>query len=198
MPNNLYKPCSTMTVELIEYIQTNPNTVLHLNQFLSRYQNPIFNFIRITIWDYHAAMDLTNRVLLTLSKKVKEIKVKKAFNSMVIKVIKGEIGNYWKGLKTEKAKMLRQSTIWHNDEEISLLETIESNEPKATEIFGLLVIRDIIENATDPHIKEVFLLKYRDDESIERIAARLNLSEYQVKKYISDIMIAVKQHLEEE
>ncbi len=197
MPGNLYKPCSTMTVELIEYIQKNPNTICHMNQFLYCYQNPIFNFIRLTIGDYNNAMDLTNRVLLTLSQKVKEIKIKKAFNCMVIKVIKGEISNYWKGLKTEKSRMLKQNKIWHKYEEISLIEAIESKESKATEIFELLLIRDFIENWEDQNLKEVFLMKYRDEESIESISSKLNLSEYQVKKYINEITLKVKKYLED-
>mgnify|MGYP002346544575 CR=1 FL=1 len=197
MPDNLYKPCSTMTVELIAYIQNHPGTVLHMDQFLCRYQNSIFNFIRITIGDYHDAMELTNRVLLTLSHKVKEIEIKRAFNSMAVKVIKGEISNYWKGLKTEKAQMVRQTKIWHYDEEISLFDALESKEAKAAEIFELLTIRDIIENSGDDNMKNVFLLKYRDEESVENIADRLNLTKYQVKKYISAIALKVKKYLEE-
>jgi RNA polymerase sigma factor (sigma-70 family) len=194
---DLNRPCSTMTVELIDYIQNNPQTVYHMDQFLARYQNTIFNFIRLTVHDYHDSLDITNKVLLTLSQKVREVEQKKSFNYLAIKVIKGEISNYWKGRKTHKAKMVKHATIWHNDEEISLVETLESKESKAEEIFNLLMIRDMIENHSDPHMREVFLLKYRDEKSIADIAVQLSLTEYQVKRYLADIQQKVKHHLEE-
>lgn len=193
---DLYKSCSTMTVELIAYIQEHPDTVYHMDEFLVRYQNAIFNFIRLTIGDYHDSADLTNKVLLTLSKKVKEIKVKKAFNYLALKVIKGEISNYWKGRKSQKARMLKEATIWHNDAQISLLETLEGNEATAEEILNLLLIRDIIENSHEPYMKEIFWLKYRDNESITDIAGKLNLTEYQVKKCLGEIHRKVESYLE--
>lgn len=193
---DLYQSCSTMTVELINYIQAHPNTVLHMDEFLVRYQNAIFNFIRLAIGDYHASADVTNRVLLTLTKKVVEIRVKESFNRLVLKVIRGEIGNYWKTQRSKKAKMLKEATIRHNDEEISLLETIEADTDKAEEILNLLVIRDLIENAPEPYLKEIFCLKYRDDKSISDIASRLNLTEYQVKKHLAAIHRKVENYLE--
>lgn len=123
---NFNRACSTMTVQLIDYIQNNPNTVYHMDRFLARYQNAIFNFIRLTTGDYHDSLELTNRVLLTLSRKVKEIKVKKAFNRMVLKVIKGELSNYWKSRKTHKARLAKSATIWHNDRELCLFDTLEA------------------------------------------------------------------------
>ena len=194
----LYRPCSTMTVKLIDYIQSNPHTVYHMDQFLSRYQNAIFNFIRFTINDYHDSLDLTNKVLLTLSRKVKEIRVKKAFNALAIKVIKGEISNYLKSKKTNKAKLLKQALIWHNDEQISLLETLECNKNQAEEVFNLLMIRDLIENSKDKNFQKIFILKYRDNESIKTIAEQMELTEYQVKKYLQDIQEKVRLYLEEE
>ena len=195
---DLYKDCSTMTVQLISYIQQNPDTVYHMDQFLSRYQNAIFNFIRLTVGEYHDSLDLTNKVLLTLAKKVKEVEVKKSFNFLVIKVIKGEIGNYWKGRKNKKARLLREAVIWHNGEQISLAEMLESNENTAEEVLNLLTVRDLIENSGEPHMKDVFLSKYRDDESILNIAHKLGLTEYQVKKCLSDIQRKVASYLEGE
>ncbi|WP_372370820.1 sigma-70 family RNA polymerase sigma factor [Candidatus Uabimicrobium sp. HlEnr_7] len=195
---NLNRPCSTMTIELIRYIQNNPNTVHHMDAFLARYQTPIFNFVRLTVGHYHDSYDLTNKILLTLSKKVKEIREKKAFNALALMVIKGEISNYWKGKKTKKAQLMRQATIYHNDEHISLLSTLESNEKKAEEVLSLLVIRDLIENAEDPLMKKVFALRYRDDESIESIVNKLGITDYQVKKYLKKIHDEVKSYLEEE
>jgi len=186
-----------MTVELIDYIQSNPNTIYHMDKFLSRYQNAIFNFIRLTIYDYHDSLDVTNKVLLILSKKVKEIKVKKAFNHLALLVIKGVISNYWKGRKTQKAQLLKQASIIHKDEAISLVETLESDEAKAEEVLNLLVIRDIIENSSDAYIKQIFLLRYQDDESIEKIAKKLEITEYQVKKHIAEIHRKVESYLEE-
>ena len=194
---NLNQNCTTMTVDLINYIQQHPNTLYHLNQFLIRYQNAIFNFIHLTIGDYHDSLDLTNKVLLTLSKKVKEIEVKKSFNFLVIKVIKGEISNYWKEQKSLKKKLTKRATIIHNGEETCLADTLESNEATAEEVLNLLAIRDIIENSGNPYIKEIFLLKYRDDESILDIAKKLKLTEYQVKKYLEEIQKNVKKYLEE-
>lgn len=194
---DLNRPCSTMTVELINYIQSHPQTVYHMDQFLVRYQNAIFNFIRLTVHDYHDSLELTNRVLLTLSQKVHEIEQKESFNYLAIKVIKGEISNYWKGRKTQKARLVKQATIWHNDEQISMVETLESKESKAEEIFNLLMLRDILENDADPRVRQIFLRKYRDEKSIADIAAELQLSEYQVKKYLADIQRKVKLHLEE-
>lgn len=194
---NLYNPCSTITVELIQYIQKNPNTLYHMDQFLLRYQNPIFNFIRLAIGDYHDSSDVTNRVLLTLSKKVREIKVKKSFNSLVLKVIKGELSNYWKGRKTQKSQILKQNTIWHNEKPISLLETLEHNESTAEEVFQLLMIRDIVENAPDSNMREIFWLKYREEKSITDIARLLNLTDYQVKKYLAEIHRQVEDYLKE-
>lgn len=194
---NLNKPCSTMTIELIQYIQNNPETIHHMDAFLSRYQTPIFNFVRLTVGHYHDSYDLTNKILLTLSKKVKEVREKKAFNALALKVIKGEISNHWKGKKTKKAQLMRQATIYHNDEHISLLSTLESNEKKAEEVLNLLVIRDLIENATDPLMKQIFILRYRDDESIESIVKKLDITDYQVKKYLKNIHNEVKNYLEE-
>lgn len=187
-----------MTIELIQYIQNNPDTVQHMDAFLSRYQTPIFNFVRLTIRHYHDSYDVTNKILLTLSKKVKEIREKKAFNALALKVIKGEISNYWKGKKTKKAQLMREATIYHNNEHISLLSTLESNEKQAEEILNLLVIRDLIENASDPLLKKVFVLRYRDDESIESIVKKLNITDYQVKKYLKQIHHEVKNYLEED
>lgn len=195
---DLRRPCSTMTVELIDYIQNNPDTIYHMDKFLARYQNPIFNFIRLTVGDYHDSLDVTNRVLLTLSKKVKEVRVKRAFNALALKVIKGEIGNHWKGKKRKKIQILQQATIWHNEESISLLETLENDEGKAEEILNLLVIRDIIENSTDSNIKKIFFLRYREDASLEKITQELNLTDYQVKKYLKEIHNQVKEYLKGE
>ncbi len=192
---NLYESCSTMTVELIDYIQNNPQTVYHMDKFLSRYQNAIFNFIRLTIHDYHDSLDLTNRVLLVLSKKVKEIRIKKSFNYLALKVIKGELSNYWKGRKTKKAQLIKQATILHNEEPVSLVETLDRDDGQAEEILNLLFIRDIIENATDDNMKKIFFLRYRDDESIEKISQKLQITEYQVKKYLQEIHITVKSYM---
>lgn len=194
---DLYKSCSTVTVELIAYIQQHPDTVYHMDQFLLRYQNAIFNFIRLTIGDYHDSLDLTNKVLLTLSQKVKEVETKKSFNFLVIKVIKGEIGNYWKGRKTKKTKQFKAVTICHNGEQLSLAETLESNELTAEAILNLLAIRDLIENSGDEQMRNVFLLRYRDDASISDIAQQLGLTEYQVKKYMADIQQRVANYLED-
>lgn len=194
---NFNRACSTVTVELIDYIQQNPNTVYHMDQFLSRYENGIFNFIRLTVQDYHDSMDITNKVLLTLSRKVKEIRAKKAFNAMVLKVIRGEIGNYIRSKKSNKAQMLKQATIWHNDEQISLFETLQQDDGTAEEVFQLFVIRDLIENSCDEIAKQVFWLRYRDDESIENIAKKLEVTEYQVKKQLQEIQVKIAKHVEE-
>lgn len=194
---DLYKPCSTMTVKLIDYIQNNPETIYHMDQFLEKYQNAIFNFVSLTIGDYHNGMDVTNRILLTLSRKVKEVREKKAFNALAMKVIRGEIGNYWKTQNSNKMKMLKKATIIHESKEISLYDTLASNEAKAGEIFDLLVIRDMLENLPNKNVREVFLRKYRDGESIDAISKQLALSQYQVKKYLQDVQSIVKQYLEE-
>lgn len=186
-----------MTVELIKYIQNNPDTIHHMDTFLSRYQTPIFNFVILTIRHHHDSYDITNKVLLTLSRKVKEIRQKKSFNFLALKIIKGEISNYWKGKKTKKAQLMRQATIFHNNEHISLLSTLEGNEKKAEEILNLLVIRDIIENAKDPLLHQVYVLRYRDDESIESIVNKLKITDYKVKKYLKQIHEEVKMYLED-
>ncbi|WP_372366682.1 sigma-70 family RNA polymerase sigma factor [Candidatus Uabimicrobium sp. HlEnr_7] len=178
---DLQRPCSTLTIELIKYIQQNPETISHMNKFLLKYQDAIFNFVLFTIGNYHDSLDLTNKVLLTLSRKVKEMKKKESFNFLVIKVIKGEVRNYWQKQHTHKMKMLKRA-ILHNNEKISFLETLESNEAKAGEILDFFVIRDIIENSHDSYIKDIFALKYRDGKSLLDIAQNLGISKHQVIK----------------
>ena len=75
---------------------------------------------------------------------------------------------------------------------------LESNENTAEEVLNLLTVRDLIENSGEPHMKDVFLSKYRDDESILNIAHKLGLTEYQVKKCLSDIQRKVASYLEGE
>lgn len=191
------QPCSTITVQLIDYIQQNPQTIYHMDQFLERYQNPILNFVKLTIGNYEDSMVLTNKILFTLSKKVKEIEKKETFNFLALLVIKGEIQNYRRSLQRQKEKAFEHHTIVHNNQEISLLETLEVNPKKAEEIFNLLVIRDIIENAPDPLLKDIFYLKYREGESIDDIALKLGQTTYQIKKYLKTLHEQVKKHLED-
>jgi len=185
-----------MTIELIDYIQDHPNTIYHMDKFLIKYQNPIFNFVRLSIGNHHDSLELTNRILLTLARKVKEIREKKSFNRLVLKIIKGELANHWKGKKRLKRQLMKNNTIYHDGEEISLLETLESEDSKAEEILNLLMIRELVENSSDPYTHEIFVLRYRDDKSIESISHQLGLSEYRIKKYLTEIQNKAKLYLE--
>ena len=173
----LYKSCSQLTVKLIEYIKNHPETIDHMNYFLSRYQDAVFNFVRLSIGDYHDSLELTNKVLLTLSIKVKEIQQPAAFNYLVIKIAKGEIGTYW---RTRKAK--KRTIVQHENQHQAFAEKVLVNDQHASEMFESLLIREIIEEMDDAYIKDIFLLKYCDNQNISQIAQELNISRYQVNK----------------
>ncbi|BBM83262.1 sigma-70 family RNA polymerase sigma factor [Candidatus Uabimicrobium amorphum] len=173
----LYKSCSELTVQLIEYIKENPHTIDHMNDFLSRYQDAVFNFVRLSIGHYHDSLELTNKVLLTLSVKVKQIETPKKFNYLAIKIIKGEISNYW---RTKKAK--KRAIVQHKSESEAFAEQMLVNDHRASELFESLLIREVIEEMDDPHIRDIFLLKYRDGKNVSFIANELNISRYQVNK----------------
>ncbi|WP_372368633.1 sigma-70 family RNA polymerase sigma factor [Candidatus Uabimicrobium sp. HlEnr_7] len=173
----LYKNCSELTVKLIEYIKENPHTVDHMNEFLHRYQDVVFNFIRLSVGNYHDSLELTNKVLLTLSVKVKEIQHPQAFNYLAIKIIKGEIGNFW---RTQKSK--KRAIVQNKSEHEVFAEQVFVNDQRASEVFESLLIREIIEEMPDPYIKDIFLLKYRDNQNASCIAKDLGISRYQVNK----------------
>lgn len=173
----LYKSCSDLTVKLIEYIKENPGTINHMNSFLMRYEDAVLNFITLSVGNYHDSLEITNKVLLTLSVKVKEIRKAKAFNALALKVIKGEIGNHWRTVNAKKRKLVKAKDQY----ELFSMEML-SNNNKASELFESLLIREIIENIQDPHLKNIFLLAYRDDKNVSYIARELNISRYQVKK----------------
>lgn len=183
----LYKTCSELTVELIEYIKENPHTVDHMNDFLSRYQDAVFNFVRLSIGHYHDSLELTNKVLLTLSVKVKQIETPNKFNYLAIKIIKGEIGNYW---RTKKAK--KRTIVHHKSECETFAEQMLVNDNRASELFESLLIREVIEEMDDPYVRDIFLLKYRDGKNISCIATELNISRYQVNKSLEILHTELK------
>ncbi|BBM85750.1 sigma-70 family RNA polymerase sigma factor [Candidatus Uabimicrobium amorphum] len=193
---NLQRNCSTLTIELIQYIQQNPGTVAHMNKFLLKYQDAIYKFIFMATGDYHDSLDITNKVLLSLAKKVTTMDKKKSFNFLVIKLIKGELSNYWQKQRTNKMQMLKQAL--HNNQKFSIIENLETCNSKAGEILDFLVINNFVENSNIPYVKNIFLLKYRDGKSLNDIAMELQISKHQVQKSLQELCREVEVILRDE
>jgi len=156
-----------------------------MNKFLLKYQDAIFKFIFLATNDYHDSLDITNKVLYTLAQKVTEMEKKRSFNFLVIKLIKGELSNYWQKQHTNKMKILKQAV--HNNQKFSIIDNLESNDTRAEEILDFLVINNLIENTDIPYAKDIFLMKYRDGLSLLDIATRLKISKHQVQKSLQQL-----------
>lgn len=200
--SDLSKDCSKVTVDMIQHIKNNPETVTTMNNFLQKYELSIRNSLTRhclrMVYNHSDAEELVNDVLVILHKKVHEVQKDCKFNRLVKKVIKGVFLNYLQKKKSGKRKILKSSIfVVQEGKEINLMDVLLDDSAKADEVFDLILVRTLIEQMPKIDI-EIYQYRYSEGLSLENISKKLGITRHKVESTLNKITALVKEYYGEQ
>ncbi len=143
-----------------------------LPYLINKHIKSVYRFVYGLIIDKNTTEDITQEVFVKVWKKIKGYKEKYSFKTWLFSIARNTVIDYWR-----KKKDVAFSEFDSVDGGNILEDTLADDQPSAEEVFSKVEDQNVFNetlNKLSPLYREVLLLKYADDLSIEEIAKVLN------------------------
>lgn len=140
-------------------------------KLLEKYLKPVFNFIYQLAGDFHVAEDLTQETFIKSWKHIKKFDMEKSFKTWIFTIAKNTTYDYFKKKKTIPF------SNFVDEEGNNQLENMSDGNILPDEILERKNIAEELEkkiNNIPQHYRVILLLRYKEDLSLQEIAAILD------------------------
>lgn len=166
-----------------------------LNHLINQHLKPIYNYVYRIVGNRDEADDITQEVFIKIWKNLDKINTQKNFQIWLFKVARNATIDH---LRKKKSILFSALNTQKHEQEELFEETLPDVEPLPDEIFQRKELRKDLENILTkirPDFKEIILLHYMENLTLENIAEIIDRPVNTVKSQHRRALISLRQLL---